>query len=481
MIYCNVEMHNRRSFIKSIGLFSVILSVKRLFSADADTRRGPNIILVVADDLGYDDLGCYWKEREKKGFERIDTPHIDRLAQEGLRFTDFHVTSSVCSPSRASILTGCYPQRVGITKVLYPNSRIGLSSSETTVADILKSKNYATACIGKWHLGVLPEFSPLKYGFDYFFGMPYSNDMKPSVLMRNNTVIQQPVQQKGLTEKYTDEAVAFIEAHHSGPFFLYLPHTLPHIPLRLDKDFKGASDRKKYGDAIVTIDHYMGELYKTLEKHSLQNNTLIIFTSDNGPWLLMRSSGGKAYPLRGGKRTIYEGGFRVPCIMHWPDAIRKNQVKKTFVTAMDLLPTIARIVDAPLPDGRIDGKDIHDIITDKTDESPYEYFCYYTGKRLDAIRAGNWKLVFKRKTSWNAPYNFMKNKMLRKNMDTVIPPALYNLETDIGEKNNLIKKYPDVAHKLSRIAERVRKDLGDKRYGIRGKNTRKSGSIVNVR
>lgn len=474
-------MRNRRSFIKSVGLLSIVLPVKRLFSADTDKRRNPNIILVVADDLGYDDLGCYWEERGKRGFERIDTPNIDRLAHEGLRFSDFHVTSSVCSPSRASILTGCYPQRVGITKVLYPNSRIGLNPSETTIADILKSKNYVTACIGKWHLGVLPEFSPLKYGFDYFFGMPYSNDMKPSVLMRNNTVIQQPVQQKELTKKYTDEAVAFIETYHSRPFFVYLPHTLPHIPLRLDKDFKGVSDRKKYGDAIVTIDHYMGELYKALEKHSLQNNTLIIFTSDNGPWLLMRSSGGKAYPLRGGKRTIYEGGFKVPCIMHWPDVIRKNQVKKKFVTAMDLLPTIAHIVNAPLPGGRIDGKNIFDIITDKSDESPYKYFYYYTGKRLDAVRAGNWKLVFKRKASWNTPYNFVKNKMLKKNRDTVIPPALYNLETDIGEKNNLIKKYPDVARKLSRVAEHARKDLGDKRYGIRGENTRKSGEIVNFR
>lgn len=468
-------MQNRRSFIKSLGLFSLFLPLKKLFPADTGTKRNPNIILVVADDLGYDDLGCYWKDKGKKGFEKINTPHIDKLAYGGVRFSDFHVTSSVCSPSRASILTGCYPQRVGITKVLYPHSKIGLNTSEITIADILKSKNYTTACIGKWHLGVLPEFSPLKCGFDYFYGMPYSNDMKPSILMKNNTVIEKPVRQKELTKKYTDEAIAFIEAHHSEPFFIYLSHTLPHIPLKLEKDFKGISDRKKYGDAIITIDHYMGELYKTLEKHVIQNNTLIIFTSDNGPWLLMRKSGGKAYPLRGGKRTIFEGGFRVPCIMHWPTAIKKNQVKNAFISSMDFLPTIAHIVDASLPANKIDGKDIFDIITSEADTSPYDYFLYYTGKRLDAVRSGKWKLVFKRKASWNAPYNFIKNKMQKKNRDTIIPPALYNLETDIREKKNLIKQHPDIVGKLKKIAENARKDLGDKRYGIRGEAVRNSG------
>jgi arylsulfatase A len=456
-------------------LFSLFLPLKKLFPADTGNKRNPNIILVVADDLGYDDLGCYWKEKGKKGFEKINTPHIDKLAHEGMRFSDFHVTSSVCSPSRASILTGCYPQRVGITKVLYPYSKIGLNTAETTVADILKSKNYRTACIGKWHLGVLPEFSPLKYGFDYFYGMPYSNDMKPSVLMKNDSIVEKPVQQKQLTKKYSDEAIAFIEAHHSEPFFIYLSHTLPHIPLRLEKDFKGTSDRKKYGDAIVTIDHYMGELYAALEKHAIQNNTLIIFTSDNGPWLLMRKNGGKAYPLRGGKRTIYEGGFRVPCIMHWPDIIRKNQIKNAFISSMDILPTIARIVDAPLPANKIDGKDIYGIITSEADTSPYDIFLYYTGKRLDAVRSGKWKLVFKRKASWNAPYHFIKNKMRKKNRDSIIPPALYNLENDISEKKNLIKQYPDIARELNKIAEYARKDLGDKRYGIRGEGVRNSG------
>ncbi|MBN1759774.1 MAG: sulfatase [Chitinispirillaceae bacterium] len=471
-------MHDRRSFIKSVGLLSLILPVKHLFSADRENKQTPNIILIVADDLGYDDLGCYWKERGKKGFEKIDTPYIDRLAHEGVRFSDFHVTSSVCSPSRASILTGCYPPRVGLTKVLYPNSKIGLNPSETTVADILKSKKYATACIGKWHLGVVPEFSPLNFGFDYFFGMPYSNDMKPSVLMKNDTIIEQPVQQKELTKDYTDEAINFIEAHHSRPFFIYLSHTLPHIPLKLDSDFKGASDRKKYGDAIVTIDHYTGELYKTLEKCNILNNTLIIFTSDNGPWLLMGKRGGKAYPLRGGKRTVYEGGFRVPCIMHWPDVIPKNTVQPTFVTSMDLLPTLAHVVRAPLPANKIDGKNIYDIITGTSGETPYEVFLYYTGKRLDAVRAGNWKLIFKRKASWNSPYRYVKNKLLKDKQDTIIPPELYNLETDIHEKNNLINNHPDIVKRLTGLAEQARKELGDNRYGIRGEAVRESGKTT---
>lgn len=474
-------MPNRRSFIKSLGLFSLIVPVKKLFSAGKVNKSPPNIILVVADDLGYDDLGCYWKEREKKGFEKIETPHIDRLARQGVRFTDFHVTSSVCSPSRASILTGSYPQRVGITKVLYPHSEIGLNTSETTIADLLKTKKYHTACIGKWHLGVLPEFSPLKYGFDYFYGMPYSNDMKPSVLMRNNTVIEKPVQQNKLTKKYTDEAIAFIETHGDEPFFIYLSQTLPHIPLKLDEDFKGSSARKKYGDAIVTIDHYMGELYATLEKRNLLNNTLIIFTSDNGPWLIMGKRGGKAYPLRGGKRTIYEGGFRVPCIMHWPDEIEQQQVNTTFITAMDLLPTIARIVNAPLPPGTIDGKDIYSVLNTPNAKSPHDVFYYYTGKRLDAVRSGNWKLVFKRKVSWNAPYRYMKNRLDKESKDTSIPPALYNLATDINERKNVIKEHPEIVERLKKLAEKARNDLGDKRYAIRGKEVRMHGRVKKIK
>ena len=475
MISYDVEMRNRRSFIQSAGLLGLLFSVKKLFPSASLKKRPPNIIVIVADDLGYNDLGCYWKDKGKKGYEKIETPHIDRLAREGIRFTDFHVTSAVCSPSRASILTGCYPQRVGITKVLYPHSRIGLNPSETTIADILKGKNYHTACIGKWHLGVLPEFSPLKYGFDYFYGMPYSNDMHPSVLMRNETVIEKPVRQKELTKEYTDEAIAFIEAQHPEPFFIFLSHTMPHIPLKLDKEFKGTSERKKYGDAIVTIDHYMGKLYKTLEKHHLEDNTLIVFTSDNGPWLIMRNAGGKAYPLRGGKRTIYEGGFRVPCILHWPDVIPKNRVKNAFVTSMDLLPTIAGIVDAPLPVNRIDGKNIISIIDSDNDESPYDAFYYYTGKRLDAVRSGSWKLVFKRKLSWDSPYRFVKDKMVSKNRDAIVPEALYNIENDISEKKNRIKEYPEVIRKLKKLAEEARADLGDKRYGIRGENIRKNG------
>ena len=468
-------MQNRRSFLKSIGLLSFFLSVKKSFPSINPKAGKPNIILIVADDLGYDDLGCYWKAKGKKGFEKIDTPNIDRLALEGIRFTDFHVTSSVCSPSRASILTGCYPQRIGITKVLYPDSPIGLNPSETTIADILKSKNYVNACIGKWHLGVMPEFSPLKYGFDYFYGMPYSNDMKPSILMRNNTVIEKPVKQKELTKKYTDEAIAFIESHHSKRFFIYLSHTMPHIPIKLDNNFKGDSERKKYGDAIVTIDHYTGELYKTLEKYKILGNTLIIFTSDNGPWLIMGKKGGKAYPLRGGKRSIYEGGFRVPCIMRWPEVIPKKMVKNSFITSMDFLPTIAHIVNAPLPINKIDGKDIYDVIGSQNDKSPYKVFYYYTGKRLDAVRSGNWKLVFKQKTSLNSTYRYIKNKMLKKNK--IIPPALYNLETDVNEKRNLIKKYPEIAERLNKMADYAREDLGDKRFGMPGKNIRKSGKI----
>lgn len=470
-------MRNRRSFIKSVGFFSLFLSSKNIFSLVSPQKQSPNIILIIADDLGYNDLGCYWKERDKKGFEKIVTPNIDKLAHEGVKFTDFHVTSSVCSPSRASILTGCYPQRVGITKVLYPHSKIGLNPSEKTIADILKSKKYNTACIGKWHLGVLPEFSPLKYGFDYFYGMPYSNDMRPSVLMRNNTVIEKPVKQKELTKKYSTEAISFIESHHSEAFFIYLSHTLPHIPLKIDEEFKGASERKKYGDAIVTIDYYVGELYKTLKKHAILDNTLIIFSSDNGPWLIMRKAGGKAYPLRGGKRTIYEGGFRVPCIMHWPDKIPKNQVKNSLVTTMDLLPTIAHIVNAPLPLNKIDGKDIYSIITSQNDTSPYDVFYYYTGKRLDAVRSGKWKLVFKRKVSWDSPYNFLRSKVQKKDKDPIVPPSLYNLETDINEKYNCIKKYPEIADRLKKLAENARKDLGDKRHGMQGKNKRTSGII----
>jgi arylsulfatase A len=372
-----------RKFLQIVGMIpATLLVVTFLLPASPRPPHKPNIIIIFTDDQGYQDLGCF-------GSPLIKTPNIDHMAKEGMKFTDVYSASSICSPSRAALLTGCYPPRVSITSVLFPKDKVGLHPNEMTIADMLKAQGYATACIGKWHLGHLPEFLPTKQGFDSYFGIPYSNDMTidknaqfaddivfregmtlekvrtetPKAhwvpVMRDEKVIEYPADQMTLTKRYTEEAIRFIVKNKKNPFFLYLPHAMPHIPIFVSEKFKGKSERGVYGDAIMEIDWSTGEIMRTLKSLGIDQNTLIIFTSDNGPWNLKDGEGGDAFPLRGYKFQTYEGGMRVPAIMRWPGKIPSGVVCSEIASTIDILPTIASLTGTPLPECRvIDGKNI---------------------------------------------------------------------------------------------------------------------------
>ena len=416
-----------------------LCSVKKSFS------KPPNFIVIFTDDQGYEDLGCF-------GSPKIKTPHLDQLAADGRKFTSFYSANSVCSPSRASLMTGCYPVRVSIPGVLFPRHDIGLNPDEITIADLLKTKSYATACIGKWHIGHKPKFLPTSQGFDSYYGIPYSNDMtidpeaklaeninlregftldrirneKPKKnlvpLMRNEEVIEYPCDQTTLTKRYTEEAVKFIEENKKRPFFLYLPHTMPHIPLFASENFKGKSKRGPYGDTIEEIDWSVGEIMKALRKNNLDENTLVVYTSDNGPWKLKGGRGGSANPLRGYKFQTYEGGMRVPCIMHWKGKIPPGSSCDEIAATIDLLPTIAGLSGVELPNDRtIDGKNIWPLISGKEGaKTPHEIYFFYKGNSLESARQGKWKLRRSGKKSQSI--------------------ELYDLASDISESNNLAQE-----------------------------------------
>ena len=413
----------------------------------------PNFVIVFTDDLGHGDLGCF-------GSPNIRTPHLDRMATEGIKFTDFYAASPVCTPSRAALMTGCYPQRVGLAApelVLGPASTIGLNPSEITIAGVLRKEGYATACVGKWHLGHLKPFLPTRHGFDRYYGIPCSNDMAPTVLMRDEEIIEAPAVQETLTERYTEEAIRFITEERDRPFFLYWPQTMPHTPLHASNRFKGRSPRGLYGDVVECLDWSMGELLAALKRLGLDENTFVAFTSDNGPWLARGADGGSAGPLRAGKGTCYEGGQRVPCIMRWPGTIPGRVACSEIATTMDFLPTLARLASAEPPNDRIiDGKDIRSLLlADPGARSPYEAFYYYAMDNLQAVRSGKWKLVFERIKRMEYPFTEVENP------GEVAPEALYDLERDIGESHNLIDEHPDVAKRLSGLADVMRADLGD--------------------
>ena len=404
--------------------------------APAGEDRPPNVVIVFTDDQGYGDLSCF-------GHPTIHTPHIDSLAAKGAKLTQFYVASPVCSPSRAALLTGCYPRRVGMHEhVVFPPYDYGLHPDELTLADLLRAQGYATACFGKWHLGHRRGLLPTDQGFDTFFGVPYSNDMaqyhrKPDnqydfrlPLMRDEQVIEWEPDQHLLTRRYTEEAVAFIEAQGQRPFFVYLPHSMPHIPIYASEDFEGRSPRGLYGDVIEEIDWSVGQLVAALERNGLLDDTLIVFTSDNGPWLQFKANGGSAGLLRGGKGTNWEGGQRVPCVAHWTDGIPAGQVLREVVTTMDLLPTIAALVGAELPDGReIDGHDVGALLRGEPGaSSPTVDFLYYTSKgALAGIRRGPWKLL----------------------LDA---GELYHLEHDVSEERDAAEKHPELVQELRELA-----------------------------
>jgi len=447
----HTDNYTRRDFLKTVGLTVTTAAVLGC-SKEASPVK-PNFVLIFTDDQGYADVGCF-------GAEGFETPNLDRMAEEGMKFTDFYVGASICSPSRAALLTGCYPPRVSITRVLFPRDNVGLNPEEVTIADALKTRGYATACIGKWHLGHIPKFLPTQQGFDYFFGLPYSNDMRPEnskkypplPLIEGEKPIELDPDQSQLTRRYTEKAIAFIKQNKDNPFFVYLPHTMPHIPLYVSEKFAGKSKKGIYGDVIEELDWSVGEILKTIKELDLDERTLVIFTSDNGPWLSKKEHGGSAKPLRDGKFSTYEGGMREPCIMRWPGRIPSGTVCREISATIDLLPTLAKLAGATLPANRIDGKDIGALLKDPHAATPHEAFFYYGVKQLDAVRSGDWKLVFAN--------------------SKVDSPALYNLKDDISEQHDVSANYPDVVEKLSKLADSMRQDLGDARRGIPGRNIR---------
>ena len=445
--------------------------------------RAPNILLINCDDLGYGDLACY-------GSTANDTPVLDGLAAEGVRFTDFYMASPVCSPSRAALLTGCYPPRIGFDSfdglpVLFPGQRFGLHPDEVTIADVLRGAGYATKHVGKWHCGDQPPFLPTRHGFDSFFGLPYSNDMgrqrwpdgavpipellrrggvpfveeyPPLPLLLDDEVLEAQPDQASLTARYVDESVRFLRANRDRPWFLYLAHIYVHLPLYVQERFASESRNGPYGAAVASIDWATGVLLAELRRLGLEDDTVVVFTSDNGSRAL---DGGSNAPLAGAKGTAWEGGMRVPCIVRWPGRVPPGSTCSALATAMDLLPTVAALAGAAggVPQDRVvDGRDITALLLDPAGETPHEAFWYYAADRLEAVRAGRWKL-----------------HLYRAGAEV---EELYDLDADVGETTDLAAVHPEVVAALRCHAERARADLGDGRLGIRGEGRRRVGEVA---
>ncbi|MBN1456606.1 MAG: sulfatase [Sedimentisphaerales bacterium] len=476
---------NRRDFIKAVGLgvagFALQGCVERLRTSAA---KKPNFVIIFTDDQGYADVGSYGA----KGFK---TPHLDRMAEEGMRFTDFYVAGPVCSPSRAALLTGCYPQRVGMYDVIGPKGpdwtkekeNLGLSDNEQLISNLLKDAGYATGCFGKWHVGHYPRFLPTNRGFDEYFGLPYSNDMWPKnsedypdlPLYDGDKVIETNPDQTQLTTRYTERAIKFIEKNKDKPFFVYLPHSMPHVPLYVSDKFAGKSEQGLYGDVIMEIDWSVGQINATLKRLGLDDNTLVIFTSDNGPWLSYGNHAGSALPLREGKGTTFDGGQRVPCIMKYPGIIPAGTVCTELCTTMDFLPTIVKFAGAKEPRLKIDGYDIRPLLEGKQGaKSPYEAFYFYKGWELEAVRSGKWKLHLPHGYRTVVEYG-RDAKPGKYDYSKKIGPALFDLENDISEKNNVADKFPRVVARLKKLADKMRNDLGDSLKNTKGSGRRQPG------
>lgn len=474
-------------FFCRLALASFALTAAQLFNgcqSPAPEARAathpPNVVIIFCDDLGYADITPFGGD--------IPTPHLSRLAREGRRFTDFYVAQAVCSASRAALLTGCYPNRIGIQGALGPKAKVGIHSNEVTMAEVLKGRGYATAIYGKWHLGHEQEFLPTRHGFDDWYGLPYSNDMwpfhptggtnyPPLPLYENERVVEVMPDQRKLTAAYTERAVKFIERNRDRPFFLYLPHAMPHVPLFVSEKFDGKSRRGLYGDVLQEIDWSVGEILSALRRSGLDDNTLVIFTSDNGPWLSYGTHAGAATPLREGKGNSFEGGVRVPFIARWPGRIPANSTCREMALAMDLLPTVAKLAGTNAPTDRvIDGRDIWPLLAGTPGATtPHEVFFCYWGKGLEAVRAGKWKLHLghdyqRLATPGDAgkPGRYARAR---------IGVALFDLEKDVSESRDVAKEHPEVVARLQQLAERARADLGDALLKRAGANVREPGRL----
>lgn len=431
-------------------------------NANQAEEQPPNVVIIFADDLGYGDLACY-------GHPSINTPNLDRMAREGQQWTDFYVAASVCTPSRAGLLTGRYPVRSGMTsdrrRVLFPDSGSGIPAEERTIAELLKSQGYATAAVGKWHLGHLPQFLPTSNGFDTYFGIPYSNDMDPTrgsrdtltrrerfwdpkaaywnvPLMQDEEIIERPADQTTITKRYAEKAVDFIRTNKEQPFFLYLAHSMPHVPLFASEDFLGTSRRGLYGDVIEEVDWSVGQVLRAIEEEGLAENTLVVFTSDNGPWLAYDDHGGSAGLLFDGKGTTWEGGMRVPAIFWGPGRVQPGVVHDMGST-LDLLPTIAAQTGTPVPEDKVlDGFDLTPALTGE-DVSPRDHMIFYRGTRIFAARKGAYKAHFVTQREYVRPKPVIEHD----------PPLLYHLGVDPGELYNIAEEHPEVIEEIIQLVE----------------------------
>jgi arylsulfatase A-like enzyme len=488
-----------------LGLLLVTCGMLPAFSsvevAAADASQPPNLVVILADDLGYGDLGCY-------GSATIPTPHLDRLANEGLRLTNFYVGQAVCTASRAALLTGCYPNRIGMAGALNHLSTTGIHPEERLLAELLKPRGYATATFGKWHLGLQPPFWPTNRGFDEFFGIPYSNDngplhpvfrdLPPLPLYDGSEVVERDPDQSHFTRRFTDRAVRFIERHKDRPFFLYLPHVMPHVPIFASTEWRGKTGRGPYADVVAELDAAVGEIIAAIDRNGLAERTLVIFTSDNGPFLSYGNHAGSAGPLREGKLTTFEGGMRVPCIARWPGSVPAGRVSDEMASTLDLFATILQLTGAEMPARPIDGIDLRPLLAGSAGAKGREEFLYYSGDELHAVRSGNWKLHLPHefitvagepgrdgRPSANAaaaPRSLGESGVrgIASRHGYVVrslPLSLYDLEHDPAESHNVAAEHPEIVARLEAIAARSRDDLGDALTGVKGRGKRSVGEV----
>ena len=460
----------------------------------------PNIILIVADDMGYADLGC-------QGASGFRTPHLDQLAAEGTRFTNFYVPQAVCTASRAGLMTGCYPNRIGMQGAYNHTSRDGVADSEWLLPEMLRDRGYVTAGAGKWHLGTRPMFHPLRHGFDEWFGIPYSNDnskfhpslaaeMPPLPLYLGDQVIEQDPDQSQFTKRFTEFAVDFINRQTKGPFFLYLPHVMPHVPIFASSEFRGRSKAGLFGDVIEELDWSVGQILATLKLRGLDGNTLLVFYSDNGPFLSYGEHAGSAIPLREGKLTTFEGGVRVPCLVRWPQRVPAGRVCSTPFMSIDWLPTLTELVNGKPATLPIDGGSALGLLLGKENTAPHDALYFYSGTALQAMRQGKWKLHFPHPYITPAgepgrggkPSNWGKlapASITQSGVEGIatrhgyrieqLEMSLFDLETDPGETHNVADNHPDVVASMNKLAEVTRTDLGDSLQNKTGTGLRKPG------
>ena len=481
----------------SLRLLACCLAVTSLF---AETRP-PNVVIILADDLGYGDVGCF-------GSKRCKTPNLDRMAAEGSKFTSFYVAQAVCSASRAALMTGCYSNRVGMAGALNHTSHEGINPDEWLLPEMCKERGYATAAFGKWHLGTRPAFNPVRNGFDEFFGLPYSNDnskyhpslaaeMPPLPLLEGDKVVETDSDQSQFTRQFTERAVSFIEKHKEKPFFLYVPHVMPHVPIFASEKFKGESGAGLYADVISELDWSIGEILSAIKRSGIDDNTLVIFFSDNGPFLSYGGHAGSPGLLREGKLTAFDGGVRVPCIMRWPGKIAAGRECDEPVMAIDLLPTVAALISGRLPEKKIDGKNILPLIRGEAGvKSPHEALFFYAGAELQAVRMGKWKLHFahpyltvtEATRDDGKPAGYGKLKPLSITQSGIegiasrhgygvkkIEESLFDLDADKGETTDVLRDHPDIAERMRKLADDMRTELGDGLRGMAGKENRRAG------